>query len=165
VLLPEYRGYGRSAGDPSQARITDDFVAFHDILVDREEVDTPRIVFHGRSLGGAVVAQLARFRTPMGMILESTFTSVVDFARKLFVPRALIADPFDTEAVLRELHAPLLIFHGRRDSVVPFEHGRQLAGAARDAKFVAYDADHNDFPPDRQAYWSEIEAFLESTGR
>ena len=32
VLLPEYRGYGRSAGRPSERDITDDFVWFHDDL-------------------------------------------------------------------------------------------------------------------------------------
>jgi fermentation-respiration switch protein FrsA (DUF1100 family) len=160
LLIPEYRGYGRSDGDPSQARITQDFVAFHDILADRDEVDIGRVVYHGRSLGGAVVAQLATVRTPRAMILESTFTSVVDFARQYFIPRALIADPFDTRAVLNILDVPLLIFHGTRDSVVPFEHGRALAEAAKNAKFVSYDADHNDFPPDADAYWNEIETFL-----
>lgn len=160
VLLPEYRGYGRSDGEPSQARITKDFVAFHDILADRDEVDIGGVVYHGRSLGGAVVAQLAAVRTPHAMILESTFTSVIDFARQFFVPKALIADPFDSRAVLRTLDVPVLIFHGTRDSVVPFAHGKELAEAAKDATFVSYDADHNDFPPDRGAYWSEIEAFL-----
>ena len=39
VFLPEYRGYGRSAGSPSQQAITSDFIEFHDLLVKRPEVD------------------------------------------------------------------------------------------------------------------------------
>ncbi|MEM6855867.1 MAG: alpha/beta fold hydrolase, partial [Planctomycetota bacterium] len=56
VLLPEYRGYGRSAGRPSQAKIVDDATYFYDRLAARPEVDADRIVFHGRSLGGGVAA-------------------------------------------------------------------------------------------------------------
>src|SRR5688572_30832441 len=62
VLLPEFRGYGRSGGEPSEEGITDDFVAFHDLLAARPDVDPSRIVFHGRSLGGGVVCALAARR-------------------------------------------------------------------------------------------------------
>lgn len=162
VWLGEYRGYGRSDGTPSQAHITEDFVAFYDYLYDRDEVDGGRILMHGRSLGGAVIAQLAALRTPRALILESTFTSVVDFAAQFFIPRAFVADPFDTEAILRSLDAPLLLFHGKRDSVVPFSHAERLRDAAKNVKLVTYDSDHNDFPPDPVPYWDEIEAFVSS---
>src|SRR5260221_6607706 len=62
VLLPEYRGYGRSEGTPSEAAITQDFVEFYDGVVARADVDPSRIVLHGRSLGGGVVCALARHR-------------------------------------------------------------------------------------------------------
>ena len=44
---------------------------------------------------------------------------------------------------------PVLIFHGRDDSVVPFEQGQRMADALRDAgktyEFVPYDKqDHNE---------------------
>jgi len=164
VWLGEYRGYGRSAGTPSQARITDDFVAMYDALAARADVDSERIIFHGRSLGGGVVSQLARHRPPAAMILESTFTSIAAMAAQFMMPRGLVADPFDTEAVLRDLDVDLLLFHGRQDSVVPYQHAEKLASIAPRAQLVAYDADHNNFPPDPKAYWAEIERFLTTCG-
>src|SRR5262249_34264176 len=44
VLLPEYRGYGRSAGSPSEEAIVGDFVQFVDRAVTRPEVDSERLV-------------------------------------------------------------------------------------------------------------------------
>src|SRR5579859_2501538 len=96
VLLPEYRGYGRSEGTPSEAAITEDFVGFYDLLVRRGDVDPSRIVLHGRSLGGGAVCALARHRPAAALVLESTFTSVPDVARRWLVPGALLVSRFDT---------------------------------------------------------------------
>lgn len=161
LLLPEYRGYGRSAGDPSEAAIGDDFVAFHDRLVVRPDVDPQRIVLHGRSLGGGAVLHLAHRRPPAAVILMSTFTSVDDVASGWMIPRSLIADHFDNLSVVRRLECPILVLHGRRDRVVPCSHGRALAAANPRARFVEVDAEHNDCPPDWPAFWREIGAFLE----
>jgi fermentation-respiration switch protein FrsA (DUF1100 family) len=161
LLLPEYRGYGRSAGTPSQHAIRDDLIAFHDLLAARPEVDRARIIFHGVSLGGGVVAQLAAHRAPRALILQSTFTSVADIAWQRFrAPRFLLGNPFDTLAALRAVRAPALIFHGRTDEVIPFAHGEALHRALPDSAFVACTAGHNDLPPATLDYWGEIERFL-----
>ena len=161
VLLPEYRGYGNSAGSPSEEAITSDFVAFYDDLILRPEIDPARIVFHGRSLGGGVVCSLARQRPCAAMILESTFTSVRDMARKYLVPGFFVLDPFDNLEVVRTSKAPLLIAHGRQDPLIPFKHAEKLLAAAGSrAKLIAYDAGHNDFPPNPTIYFREIESFL-----
>src|SRR5690606_34255575 len=55
VVLPEYRGYGRSAGRPSESAIRDDLRALHARLSSHPMVDVTRLVYHGRSLGGGAV--------------------------------------------------------------------------------------------------------------
>jgi hypothetical protein len=161
VLLPEYRGYGNSAGAPSEAAIAADFVAFYDRLVARPEVDPRRIVLHGRSLGGGAVCALARRRPAAALILESSFTSVRDLARRYWVPGFLVLDPFDNLAVVQSLDVPVLVAHGRRDELIGFEHAQALAEAAGPhGTLVAYDCGHNDFPPDLDLYFRELENFL-----
>jgi fermentation-respiration switch protein FrsA (DUF1100 family) len=162
VLLPEYRGYGRSAGKPSEEEITADMIRFHDLLIRRADVDPSRIVFHGRSVGGGVAADLATRRTPAALILESTFASTADMARKFGAPPFLIKHPFRTDRVVEGLNVPMLIFHGTLDTVVPVSHGRRLHKLARGSTYVEYNSDHNDFPGEgnEEAYWREIQAFL-----
>jgi fermentation-respiration switch protein FrsA (DUF1100 family) len=163
LLLPEYRGYGRSDGSPSQRAIASDAVAFRDLAAGRPEVDASRIVYHGVSLGGGVVSQLARERPPAALILQSTFTSVADIAWDRFrAPRFLLADPFDSLYALRDCRARALVFHGRRDDLIPFAHGERLHRALDGSRFVACEAGHNDLPPPDLDYWTEIESFLRS---
>jgi len=164
VLIPEYRGYGRSAGSPSQAAITDDFIRFHDLLAARDEVDLRRIVFHGRSLGGGVACALAAQRRPAALVLTSTFTSVAALAARVGVPRFMVRDPFDNLGFLRGHEGPVLLLHGRHDTVIPFRHGEALQRAAKDARLVAVDSDHNDFPMESPLVWREIFALFERVG-
>lgn len=166
VMMPEYRGYGRSAGTPSQKAIRDDSVRFYDQVITRPEVDTTRIVFHGRSLGGGVAADLAAQRRPAALILESTFTSVAAMAHRYGVPSFLAKHPFRTDRVILHLDAPVLIFHGTRDDIIPVKHGRRLHAIRPDAVYIEYDCAHNDFPGrgNRDAYWAEIARFLGQAG-
>ncbi|MCS6798404.1 MAG: alpha/beta hydrolase [Myxococcota bacterium] len=164
VLLPEYRGYGRSAGTPSEQGIVDDFERWVQHLAQRPDVDASRLVYHGRSLGGGVVTSLATRRPPRALVLQSTFTSVSDMARRWWLPRALVLDPFDNERGLATLDAPVLVMHGRRDTLVPPSHAERLVRAARRARLVWYDAGHNDCPPDWTPWFAEIRSFLAQAG-
>ncbi|CAI0387432.1 unnamed protein product [Linum tenue] len=82
VFMLSYRGYGASDGSPSQHGITKDAQAALDHLCQRNDIDTSRIVVFGRSLGGAVGALLTRNNPDKvaGIILENTFTSILDMA-------------------------------------------------------------------------------------
>ena len=160
LLLPEYRGYGRSAGEPTQEAITRDFQRFYDWLAARPEVDRKRIVFHGRSLGGGAVSALARLRPCAALILQSTFVSVTALARRFLLPGFLVADPFDNERALTGLDLPVLIVHGTLDSFIPFAHARKLRAVAARGELLAYPCDHNDCPPDWEVFFRDVGSFL-----
>jgi hypothetical protein len=164
VLLPEYRGYGRSAGSPSQRAIAEDFVRIHDLALARPEVDRSRVLLHGRSLGGGAVCALTAARPPRALILQSTFTSVVAMARRYLIPSFLVRDPFDNLAVVQRLQPRLLLIHGREDELIPFAHAERLQAAVRGSRLLALACGHNDCPPDESLYWREIRRFLQETG-
>ena len=165
VLLPEYRGYGRSDGSPSEAALAEDMRRFYDLLVARDDVDPARVVFHGRSMGGGAVCALARQRKPAAMILMSTFTSIRRMARRYLMPGFLVRDPLDNLEVVRGLERPLLILHGQRDSLVPYEHAVELHKASPSSRLISFpSADHNDCPPDWNAFWTEVVPFLRGAG-
>jgi fermentation-respiration switch protein FrsA (DUF1100 family) len=127
-------------------------------------VDRSRVVFHGRSLGGGAICALARHHTPAALVLQSTFTSVPDVAKRWFVPRFLIADVFDNAEVVGSLRVPILITHGRRDAVVPVEHAHGLMKAAHGARLHIYDSGHNEWPPDPDFFWEHVGDFLVESG-
>ena len=160
VLLVEYPGYGRSAGSPSQESITETFVAAYDALTSRKDIDATRIVLLGRSLGGGAVCALSVKRPSAAMILMSTFTSARSFAKRYLAPSFLVRDPMDNLSAVEKYKKPILILHGRHDTVIPFSHGTALRKAARRGKLIAYEAGHNDCPPDWKIFWQDIETFL-----
>ena len=164
LLLVEYPGYGRSEGTPSQRSITDAFLAAYDAMVERKDVDPSRILLFGRSLGGAAVCALAARRPSAGLVLMSSFTSIRSFAGRFLIPDLLVRDRFDNLSVVRAYPNPVLVIHGRHDSIIPYSHGKRLYGAARSGDMVTYDCGHNDCPPKWDAFWKDVEAFLDRAG-
>lgn len=129
VLVLEYRGYGDVPGSPSEDALVADSVALIEAACDRPEVDAARVVYHGRSLGGAVLGTVAGQRAPAGLVLEAAFSSVPSMARGMFVPAYLVRDHFDIAQAIRGGSFPVLLLHGLADEVVPPREADVIARA------------------------------------
>lgn len=164
ALLAEYRGYGRSAGDPSQRAIVTDMTAWVDRLAARPEVDGARIVYHGRSLGGGVAAALSEVRAPAAVVVESTFTSAAAMAQARGLPGFLARHPFRSDEALKKLGRPVLIMHGTQDEIIPVGHGRRLHARVPGSVYREMEGGHLDFPRDWAAYSAAIGGFLRVSG-
>ncbi len=166
VLLLDYRGYGLSEGQPSEAGVYRDARAALAHLQETRGIPGERIVVFGRSLGGAVAVDLAQERELAGVILESTFTSLPELARTIAWPvgRLLVRSGFDSIGKISRVRAPLLFFHGDRDEVVPYDLGRRLYEAAPNARAfeTLAGAGHNDtVQMGGRAYLERIGRFLD----
>lgn len=164
VLLPEYRGYGRSAGSPSQDDIVRDVDRAVEIALERTGARS--IVFHGRSLGTGVAVQVAaRHRQrARAIVLESPFTSVTSFAWRYGIPPLLVTNPYRTDELLPTFACPVLILHAQRDEIVPFAHGEALAAMQPLATLMPLDGSHNSGLSSTTAYWSAIDEMLAKVG-
>ena len=163
VLLPEFRGYGRAEGRPSEEHLRTDVLAFIDLLEERPEVDTGRLVYFGRSIGGALATQVALERTPAGMILQTPPASVAGLAWRYGVPPFLVRSPFDTIGALRGLEpVPILLIQHDEDEVIPASHLDDIMEVVPDARHVVLQGGHNglDTPADEQRFIDEMTAFL-----
>jgi fermentation-respiration switch protein FrsA (DUF1100 family) len=165
VLAYDYSGYGLSTGRPSERAAYGDIDAAYDYLTRTAGVPPGRIIAHGRSLGGAVAADLASRRPVAGLVLESTFTTIFRVVRAYpLVP----FDRFRTVDKLPRITAPLLVIHGTDDQVVPFWHGRRLYDLARVPKrrLWVQGAGHNDLGwVADQGYWHALWDFALSLPR
>lgn len=160
VLLVEFPGYGRSAGDPSEASVTAAFVAAYDRAAADPRVDAQRVIGYGRSLGGGAIGQLAARRPMAALVLESTFTSLRDIVRRYYVPDWLVRNRFDTRSVVAAYRGPMLIIHGIRDGIIPVDHAQALKLAAPGATLQLLPCGHNDCPPQ----WELVLSFLAANG-
>lgn len=165
VLAIDYRGYGLSSGTPSEAGLYRDA----DAAVRRAAAGrTPGrpLVYWGRSLGGPVAAAAARTAAPDGLVLESTFPDKAAVVRSNPLLRALnllSRYRFSTIEMLRGYRNPVLVLHGRGDTIVPHALGLELFERLSPPKqFVTIEnADHNDlFDATRDSYWRPILEFV-----
>ncbi len=164
VFLFDYRGYGRSAGKPSEEGTYQDAQGACAWLR-QKGFRTERIIAHGESLGGGIASELA-LREPLGgLILHSTFTSIPDVGAEFFpwLPvRTMSRIRYDTLTKLPRLKLPVLIVHSRVDSVIAYHHGeRNFAAALEPKQFCEITGDHNDSPLAKgDSYLPGLEKFV-----
>lgn len=166
VFIFDYRGYGKSEGKPDEQGLYADALAAYEYLLSRGDVDKEKIVFFGRSLGGAVAVDLATKRPCEKLIVESTFTSVKDMSKSIFgaLPvHYLVKTQFDSLSKIGTIQVPLLFIHGNRDTIVPFELGKRLFAAANEPKtfYEIQGADHNDtYEVGGKEYFERLSRFI-----
>ena len=152
IFLVDYRGFGESDGRiPSETTVYEDAEAAWRYLVEDRGVAPSELYIYGHSLGGAIAIELAR-RHPeaAGLVVESSFTSIVDMAqldrrfRALPVKRFL-NQRFESDTKIAGVKMPVLILHGDRDDTVPYWMGEKLFKLAPEPKqFVAIEGGRHD---------------------
>lgn len=139
VVIIAYRGYpGSEMVTPSEDGLAKDARAAWAYTTGLG-IPKERIVLHGKSLGGGVAAMLAAEVEPRALVLESTFTSILDVAQGRFYiypAGVLLKHPFLTRDRAPKIHCPVLVLHADRDQTIPVEHGRALATMFERVQYV-----------------------------
>jgi pimeloyl-ACP methyl ester carboxylesterase len=146
LFMLDYRGYGKSTGRiQSEVQLRDDVAAAWRQLAPGYR--SLRTVFYGRSLGTALAAGLAAQVQPDLTILVSPYWSMTELAHLHYplLPTALLRYPLRTFQDITRIQGPVLLIHGERDPLIPFDHSVRLQALARNAQVVRIEgAAHND---------------------
>ncbi len=166
VLIFDYRGFGESEGKPSEQGTYRDVRAAWNYLHENRGIAARQIVLFGRSLGAAIVVDLASQVPSAGVILESAFTSVPDMAAHLYpwLPvRFLVRYRYDSAAKIGRISSPVLVIHSREDEIIPYSQGEELFAQASEPKqFLELNGGHNDgFHLSHGLYKETLRQFLE----
>lgn len=132
VLMFDYRGYGRSEGEPSEAGLYRDAEAAWRWLTETRRVSPGDVVIWGESLGGGVATWLAVQHPPRALVLQSTFTSVPDVGAPVYwwLPvRLLCEHVYASIDRIGRLRCPVLHTHAPDDDLIPYAVGRRLYAA------------------------------------
>lgn len=162
-LAVEYRGYPGYEGKTTEQGIYHDARASMEFLF-KQGYEAEDIVLFGQSLGSGVAVQMATEYDVGLLVLLSPFTAIADAAASIYwyLPvQYLVLDRFDSFSKIQDVTAPVYIFHGTEDTLVPFSLGQRLYEQANDNKrfFELTGQDHNRV--DIAAVIREIAAFAE----
>lgn len=96
------------------------------------------IFVFGRSIGCSVATYLAKHRDPSFVILMSPFKSLKDAAVAVVgsLLARMVADRLDNAEMIRDVTAPILIIHGKRDELIPFAQAQALFECCQRSRYT-----------------------------
>ncbi len=173
-LAADYRGYGRSSGEPTVSAMMTDC---HAILQYVQKVLSEKgfsgpLVLMGRSLGSASAIELASGYPDQikGLIVESGFAFTGPLLSLLGVNLEKLGfeekKGFGNLDKIKTYKGPTLIIHAVKDQVIPFNDGKALFEASPSEHKVLLkipEAGHNDiFIHGFQEYLTEVKKLVDS---
>lgn len=137
IFISDYRGYGKSGGAiESEEQFFDDMRKAYKKLLKNYNED--KVIIIGYSVGTGTATMLAAENNPKKLILKAPYyslTEVID-SRVPFMPHFLQKYKFDTYKYLPKVSAPVYIFHGTADRIIPYENSIRLKNRNKKAELI-----------------------------
>ena len=163
-LIIAWRGFSGNSGKPNERGLYDDAKSAVNWL-ESKGIKEESIILFGESLGTAVAIEIAQNKNFAGIVLESPFTSMVEMGKKyysFFPVSLLLKDRYESIKKIKNIHIPVLVMHGKSDSIVPFEMGKRIYTSANSPKFY-YFSEYDDHMMDyNKLLLEKLNSFVES---
>ncbi|MGN6436373.1 MAG: alpha/beta hydrolase [Agriterribacter sp.] len=156
VWMVDYPGFGKSTGKLTEQKMYDYAEQLYTMAASRFKAN--QIVVYGKSLGTGVAAWLASKKSCQQLILETpyySFHSLAAHYMPVYPVTKLIKLELPTNKYVNIINAPVTIFHGTNDDVIPYSNAIKLKKDLKptDHFFTIENGAHNnlaDFPLFRQ---------------
>jgi alpha-beta hydrolase superfamily lysophospholipase len=127
IFILDYRGYGKSDGKiKSESQFYEDIKKVYAYMLERYPED--KVVISGYSIGTGPASMLASVNNPKALVLQAPYYSLketIDGTAPL-MPDFLQKYDFETNKFLKEVKAPVCIFHGTADNVLAYTNSEKL---------------------------------------
>ena len=159
--MMDYPGYGKSTGKRTEQGLYDDALTLYKMAISK--VSAEHIVIYGKSLGTGIAAQLASVRDCKRLILETPYYSMDALARHYFfmypvMPMTKYAMP--TYQYFEYINAPVAIFHGTSDGVIPYKHAQRLTDKKKGTELITVEKGRHNNLPDFPLYQHKLDSLL-----
>ena len=150
TFIPEYRGFGDIQGRITPQGLEQDAIAAIRWL-QGQGYHNQDIYIYGMSLGSYTATYsahtLGKENSFAGLILEVPFDSMYEDVKDLVpfpLPLKLLVPDYNNIPLIKDLHLPLLVMGGQKDTLVPVKHAQALFSAANEPKkLIVYpEAEH-----------------------
>ncbi|HMJ47376.1 MAG TPA: alpha/beta fold hydrolase [Ferruginibacter sp.] len=127
VWMPDYPGFGKSNGKLTEEKLYSMALQVQKMAASRFSNDS--IIIYGKSLGTGIAAYIASITDCRALILETPYYSIPSlFSCYAFIyPTGQMSNfKIPTYEFLKEVKAPVSIFHGTKDEVIPIRNAIKL---------------------------------------
>ncbi len=136
-LLLAWRGFSKNEGKPTEDGLYEDARSAVKWLKNKG-IKSADLIIYGESLGTGITTELAQTEKFAGIVLESPFTSMIEAAKTkypIFPIKLLLKDKYESDKKIKNIISPILIMHGKNDTLVPFWMGEKLFNLANEPKY------------------------------
>ncbi|MBM3556497.1 MAG: alpha/beta hydrolase, partial [Alphaproteobacteria bacterium] len=142
---------GGNPGKPTEQGLYADGAAALAFLIGAGGVSPKKAAVLGESLGSGVAVKLASENDLGAVLLFAPFTSAADVAAEVYpyLPaRQLILDRYPNLERMAKVSAPVFVFQGEADEIIPVAHGRRILDSVTGRKEGVFlpGIGHNDWP-------------------
>ncbi len=127
VWMPDYPGYGKSTGELTEDNIYNQAKEVYKLAHSQFSADS--IIVYGKSLGTGVASYITAKFPCKRLILETPYYSMPDLLGTyipLYPAGRMVHYKFPVGQYLKEIKAPVTIFHGTKDKVIPYRCAAKL---------------------------------------
>ena len=162
VWMIDYPGFGKSTGAFTEKRLYEYALQLYKLA--RTKYQPSQIIIYGKSMGTGIAAQLASIRDCKYLILETPYysmTSLVSHFFPIYPVSRMIHYHFQTNEYLTQVTAPIVIFQGTNDGVVPYSNAERLKPLLKkDDEFVTIEEGSHNNLNDFKIYHSKLDSLL-----
>ncbi|MBL7761466.1 MAG: alpha/beta hydrolase [Sediminibacterium sp.] len=127
VWMIDYPGFGKSTGTVSEPLLYESALQLYKLA--RASYSTEQIVIYGKSLGTGIAAELAAVRDCRQLILETPYyglSALVGSYLWMYPVSRMMHLQLPTYQYLPKVTAPVTIFHGTKDELIPYRNAAKL---------------------------------------
>lgn len=127
VWMIDYPGFGKSTGKLTEEKLYEFAAQLYAMAKSRYKPE--EILIYGKSLGTGIAAWLGSKKTSKGVILETPYysmTSLVSHYFPVYPVSKLLKYHLPTHTYISITNAPVTIFHGTGDGVIPYSNAEKL---------------------------------------
>ncbi|MDQ3681502.1 MAG: lysophospholipase [Bacteroidota bacterium] len=140
LWMMDYPGFGKSTGDRNEQAIYQDAMLLYRMAIALQPSEN--IIIYGKSIGTGVASQLASVRDCRHLVLETPYYNIDALAKHYFPiypVNPMSKYSFPVNEYLPFVKAPVTIFHGTRDEVIPYKQAKRLKKENPNIRLITID--------------------------
>lgn len=162
VWMMDYPGFGKSTGKRNEKILYEDALLFYKMAISRIAADS--IIIYGKSLGTGIAAYVASEKDCKRLILETPYYSMDALAKHYFFlyPVALMSKySLPTYLHFEYIKAPITIFHGTNDWVIPHKQAKKLTALRAGTELITIEKGKHNNLNNFALYQKKLDSLLQ----